>query len=109
LNKIEDNNSTQLRENNNNSNSLVKPSLISLFTIDKHHNGFTFWYNRKYKGGRYQHTKSFSFGNHYGIWKKPNEISFRNNDAEKDNPLDTCYDCTLTLGKLSFGYTNWSY
>ena len=41
--------------------------------------------------------------------EKPNELTFRDNGAKKDNPKDTCYDCTLTIGKLTFGYTNWSF
>jgi hypothetical protein len=52
---------------------------------------------------------NFIFGNYYGVWEKPPEISFRNNGAKKKNIEDTCYDCTLTIGKLDFGYTNWSY
>jgi hypothetical protein len=85
------------------------PTLISLFSFDKHQNGFTLWYNVKSNGNRLYHSKSLSFGNYYGVWEKPNEISFRDNGANKDNTEDTCYDCTLTLGKITFGYTNWSY
>ena len=34
---------------------------------------------------------------------------FFNMEEGKHNPKDTCYDCTLTIGKLTFGYTNWSF
>lgn len=34
---------------------------------------------------------------------------FHSNGAKKGNPRDTCYDCTLALGYLEIGYTNWNY
>jgi hypothetical protein len=87
----------------------ITNTAISMFCFDKHSRGFTLWYNRKFNGRIWMHTKSVSFGNYYGIWKKNNTIAFSTNGAQKDNPKDTCLDCTLTLGKLNFGYTNWSY
>ena len=82
---------------------------IRLLIFDKHKNGWTLWFNRKYNGAKWYHSKSISFGNYYGVWKKPNEVSFRTNGAKKGNSEDTCYDSTLVIGKLNFGYTNWSY
>ena len=106
---IESSNNAELKEGTSNDLYKLLPAVISLFRLDRHKNGFTLWYNRKNNGTKWYHSKSVSFGNYYGIWEKPNELTFRDNGAKKYNPKDTCYDCTLTIGKLAFGYTNWSF
>ena len=106
---IKNSNNAELKEGNSNDLYTLLPTVISLFGFDRHKNGWTLWYNRKNNGTKWYHSKSVSFGNHYGIWEKPNEMTFRDNGAKKNNPKDTCYDCTLTIGKLTFGYTNWSF
>jgi len=86
---------------------------MELFSIQKQSSGFTIWYNRiKRKDNSSYYSKSVSFGDYREVWKNngiKSKISYRTNGAKKENPNDTCLDCTLTIGRVNFGYTNWSY
>lgn len=92
-----------------------KPSLkkIKLFSFDKSFNGFTLWFwRKKRKDSTWYHSRSFSFGNYRKYWSKNGtgkQWGYRTNGALKSRKEDNCFDCTLSLGYITFGYTNWDY
>lgn len=75
----------------------------------------TFWFNKGNKSISINWYRKHAINNKkvYGtedpdmrtgmVW------GFHDNGAKKGRVSDTCYDCTLMLGYLEVGYTNWNY
>lgn len=70
-------------------------------TIQKERNWINIWYWKN-------ESKVISIFWYWKYWDKW-VWGFHTNWANKNNPLDTCFDCTLHLWYLDIWYTNWSF